>query len=178
MAIKVKLMIHIMAINEGSYWHQMIKCTQNQSCYCTLESTTSLCTFPNNGQRSKLFTYTKSHCQYTFSTIPPPLRTARCRVSEAGGTPQRSGTATVIVSFSCKPPLLAFSAVTTWVLIRHCQKANHGIIRLGFPFNALEVLFGTTYSTFSLVEAKINYPPHDHLQKSSNYSKTLETFKL
>lgn len=27
--------------------------------------------------------------------------------------PQRYGTATVIVSFSCKPPLIAFSAVTT-----------------------------------------------------------------
>lgn len=122
--------------------HIDIKCTQNQSCYCTLEHNKLMYISKqwSETQRSKLFTYTKSHCQYTFSTIPPPLRTARWSVSEAGGTPQRSGTATVIVSFSFKPPLLAFSAVTTWVLIRHCQKANHGIIRLGFPFNALDVL--------------------------------------
>nr|GMD41576.1 hypothetical protein Iba_chr10bCG1030 [Ipomoea batatas]GMD46164.1 hypothetical protein Iba_chr10eCG0670 [Ipomoea batatas] len=45
--------------------------------------------------------------------MPPPLRTARWSVSDAGGIPQRSGTETVMVSFSCMPPLLAFSAETT-----------------------------------------------------------------
>lgn len=72
------------------------------------------------------FIYKKSHCQKTLSTIPPPLRTARWSVSETGGTPQSSGTATVIFSFSCKPPLLAFSAVTTW-----SQRKTHKLDPLG-----------------------------------------------
>lgn len=64
--------------------------------------------------------YKKIHCQYTFSTIPPPLRTATRRVSDAGGTPQSSGTTTVIVSFSCNPSLLTFSAVTTCAIMYSC----------------------------------------------------------
>lgn len=56
--------------------------------------------------------YQKFHCQKTLSTIPPPLRTAIWSDSDAGGTPQSNGTATVIVNFSCKPSLLAFSAIT------------------------------------------------------------------
>lgn len=78
-----------------------------------IEHTNYVQTAQNTVRRAEQFIYKKSHCQKTLSTIPPPLRTARWSVSEAGGTPQSSGTATVMVSFSCKPPLLAFSAVTT-----------------------------------------------------------------
>lgn len=79
------------------------------------------------GEPYKIVLYKRSHCQYTFSTIPPPLRTARWSVSDAGGTPHSNGTATVIVSFSCNPPLMPFSAATTWMIrfVKHDYKNSN-----------------------------------------------------
>lgn len=86
--------------------------------------------YTKNGHRKLLkFAYRKFHCQYTFSTMPPPLLTARCSVSEAGGIPQSSGTATVIFSFSCKSPLIAFSATTTC----QCSNAYYISTRIKLP---------------------------------------------